>query len=86
MGCSDVGPVQRVDNARVVLTERQVLDQVGHVDLQEYINISLAFTVHLNDECSSPVVNYLHFFFKSQFASHLKMGISMGRSTKKCTK
>lgn len=40
LGCSDVRAVQRVDDARVVLAERQVLDQVGHVDLQEHVNIS----------------------------------------------
>lgn len=34
LGCSDIGMVQGVHNAWVVLPERQVLDVVGHVDLQ----------------------------------------------------
>lgn len=30
----DVGPVQGVDNARVIFPEGQVLDNVSHVDLR----------------------------------------------------
>lgn len=34
LGCSDIGVVQGVHNARIVLPKRQVLDVVGHIDLQ----------------------------------------------------